>query len=196
MMKTTPFLTTLAVSALCLTLTSPLLRAEDQEKDHDHHHGEKSDVKALIAVLQPTAGNDVSGQVIFKDLGNGKVEVTAKVEGLEPDSKHGFHVHEYGDLTADDGTATGGHFNPEGHDHALPETEVRHAGDFGNLEANSEGVAEFKLVVDNITLAKGANAVLGRGVIVHAKMDDGGQPTGNAGPRIAQAVIGVMNPGD
>lgn len=195
-MKTTPFLTTLAVSTLCLTLASPLLRAEDKEKHHDHHHGEKSDVKALIAVLQPTAGNDVSGQVIFKDLGDGKVEVTAKVEGLKPDSKHGFHVHEYGDLTADDGTATGGHFNPEGHDHGLPETEVRHAGDFGNLEANSEGMAEFKLVVDNITLTKGANAVLGRGVIVHAKMDDGGQPTGNAGPRIAQAVIGVMNPGD
>jgi len=99
-MKTIPFLRTLAVSALFLTLASPLLRAEDQAKDHDHQHGEKSDVKGLIAVLQPTAGNDVSGQVIFKDLGDGKVEVTAKVEGLEPDFKHGFHVHEYGDLTA------------------------------------------------------------------------------------------------
>jgi len=26
---------------------------------------------------------------------------------------------------------------------------------------------------------------------VHAKVDDGGQPTGNAGGRIAQGVIGV-----
>jgi len=192
-MKTTPILTTLAISALSLAMASHL-RAENEEKHH--HHAEKSEVKALIAVLQPTAGNDLSGQVIFKDLGEGKVEVPAKDDGLEPDSKHGFHVHEYGDLTADDGTATGGHFNPEGHDHGLPETEVRHAGDFGNLESNSEGVAEFKLVVDNITLTHGPTAVLGRGVIVHAKMDDGGQPTGNAGPRIAQAVIGVMNPGD
>ena len=35
------------------------------------------------------------------------------------------------------------------------------------------------------------NPVLGRGVIVHAKPDDGGQPTGNAGARIGQGVIGL-----
>jgi len=188
-----PFITILAAAALCLAFHPSDVRAQEH-KDHDHD--KKNDVETLIAVLQPTIGNDVKGTVHFKDLGDGKVEVTAKVEGLDPGSKHGFHVHEYGDITAPDGTATGGHFNPDGHDHALPEKETRHAGDFGNLEVNEAGVADFKLVVDNITLTDGKNAVIGRGVIVHAKPDDGGQPTGNAGPRVAQGVIGVANPDD
>jgi len=37
----------------------------------------------------------------------------------------------------------------------------------------------------------GKNAVIGRGIVIHAKPDDGGQPTGNAGDRIGVGVIGV-----
>jgi Cu/Zn superoxide dismutase len=36
--------------------------------------------------------------------------------------------------------------------------------------------------------------VLGRGLVVHAGPDDGGQPVGNAGARIAVGVIGVAQP--
>ncbi|MEO8204849.1 MAG: superoxide dismutase family protein [Chthoniobacterales bacterium] len=166
------------LSAFCLTAVS--LRADD--------------VKELIAVLQPTEGNKAAGTVIFKDLGNGKVDVTAHVTGLEPNSKHGFHIHEFGDITAKDGMSTGSHFNPDHHDHALPAQETRHAGDFGNLEANAEGVADMHLVVDNIVLTGAAkDAIIGRGVIVHLKLDDGSQPVGNAGARIADGVIGVKN---
>lgn len=149
----------------------------------------------LIAVLTPTEGNDVSGTVTFAEDG-GKVKVTAHIEGLEPGSKHGFHIHEFGDISAADGTAAGGHYNPEKHDHALPATEVRHAGDLGNVEANADGVADYTITVDNVSLMDGEDAIIGRGVIVHAKPDDGGQPTGNAGARVAQGVIGVMNPKD
>ncbi len=149
----------------------------------------------LIAVLAPTEGNDVTGTVTFAQDGD-KVTVTAKVMGLEPDSKHGFHIHEFGDISATDGTSAGGHFNPGGHDHALPASEVRHAGDLGNLETDADGTAELTITVDNVTLTEGADAIIGRGLIVHEKMDDGGQPTGNAGPRIAMGVIGVQNPGD
>ncbi|MEO6053039.1 MAG: superoxide dismutase family protein [Chthoniobacterales bacterium] len=170
-----------ALSAFCLSTAS--LRADD--------------VKELIAVLQPTTGNKASGTIIFKDLGNGKVDVTAHVIDLEPSSKHGIHIHEFGDLTLKDGMSTGGHFNPEQHDHALPAQTTRHAGDFGNLEANAQGVADLNLVVDNITLTGAAkNAIIGRGVIVHIKLDDGSQPVGNAGARIADGVIGVRNPAD
>jgi superoxide dismutase, Cu-Zn family len=147
----------------------------------------------LVAVLAPTEGNNVHGTVTFTELPDGKIKVVAHVEGLAPNSKHGFHVHEFGDLSAPDGMATGGHFNPEKHEHAMPDHPVRHAGDFGNLEANGQGVADYELVVDNITLRDGKDAIIGRGLIVHAKPDDGGQPTGNAGARLAQAVIGVKN---
>ncbi|NNF43019.1 MAG: superoxide dismutase family protein, partial [Phycisphaerales bacterium] len=67
----------------------------------------------------------------------------------------------------------------------------RHAGDFGNLVADATGRAHKVITVENITIAGTRNPIVGRGVIVHAKMDDGGQPTGNAGARIAQGVIGI-----
>lgn len=130
---------------------------------------------------------------MFESADEGRVKITAQVSGLKPNSKHAIHIHEYGDLRAEDGTMTGGHYNPESHDHALPEKEMRHAGDMGNLVANAEGVASFTLSVDNITLVGSKNPVIGRGVIVHIGEDDGGQPTGNAGARIAQGVIGIAN---
>ena len=60
--------------------------------------------------------------------------------------------------------------------------------------ADASGHADYEITVNNASLT-GRNPVLGRGVIVHAKQDDGGQPTGNAGSRIAQGVIGIANPG-
>jgi Cu-Zn family superoxide dismutase len=147
----------------------------------------------LIAVLGSTKDSTAHGIVTFTALPDGKVKVSAHVEGLEPGTKHGFHIHQFGDISAADGMATGGHYNPGKHDHALPDHAMRHAGDFGNIEANDKGVADLELVVDNIALTDGADAIIGRGVIVHAKPDDGSQPTGNAGARIAQGVIGVKN---
>ena len=79
--------------------------------------------------------------------------------------------------------------------HYLPETEQRHAGDLGNLTADNDGKAHYELTVKNISVAGTKNPVIGRGVIVHAKVDDGGQPVGNAGGRIACGVIGVANAG-
>jgi Cu-Zn family superoxide dismutase len=49
--------------------------------------------------------------------------------------------------------------------------------------------------VSNISIQGQKNPILGRAVIVHAKPDDGGQPVGNAGARIACGVIGVANLG-
>lgn len=147
----------------------------------------------LVAVLGSTKDSLARGTVTFTALPDGKVKVVAHIEGLEPNSKHGFHIHQFGDISSADGMATGGHYNPENHQHALPDHEMRHAGDFGNVEANDKGIADLELVVDNIALTEGPTAIIGRGVIVHAKPDDGSQPTGNAGARLAQGVIGVKN---
>lgn len=129
--------------------------------------------------------------MIFSELDDGKVKIVADISGLTANGKHAIHIHEFGDISAADGTATGGHYNPEGHDHGLPDSKMRHAGDFGNLEADADGKAKFELTVDNLTLNGAKNPILGRGMIIHAGPDDGGQPTGNAGARIAQGVIGV-----
>jgi Cu-Zn family superoxide dismutase len=40
----------------------------------------------------------------------------------------------------------------------------------------------------------GAHSIIGRGLVVHEKADDFGQPTGNAGGRLAVGVVGVAKP--
>ncbi|MDX1681501.1 MAG: superoxide dismutase family protein [Phycisphaeraceae bacterium] len=152
-----------------------------------------SDVTEAVAVLHPTKGNKAHGVVRFHQTPEG-VKVVADIHGLEPNSKHGFHIHAWGDCTAADGTSAGGHYNPEGHAHGRPHDHHRHAGDLGNVTAGSNGSAHYELLAENISLVGMKNPILGRGVILHAHADDGGQPTGNAGPRIACGVIGIANP--
>lgn len=68
--------------------------------------------------------------------------ISLSIKGLNPNSKHGFHVHEFGDLT--DGCAsTGGHFNPDNHKHQGPSDKTRHAGDLGNLVTDEDGNAFY-----------------------------------------------------
>jgi superoxide dismutase, Cu-Zn family len=142
-----------------------------------------------VAVLHPTAGSSVAGEVGFSKA-DGGVKVSAHITGLTP-GKHGFHIHEFGDCTAADGTSAGGHFNPTGSPHGAPTDAKRHEGDMGNVEANAEGVADLEYVDTHASFEGGAS-ILGRGVIVHAAADDfKTQPTGNAGGRVACGVIGA-----
>ena len=151
---------------------------------------EKADAnkKEAVATIEPTTTGKAKGTVRFIDQGNGKLRVVARIEGLTPGQKHAMHVHE-GTECGPDGMKAGGHYNPEKHEHGLPEKEQRHAGDLGNLQANEKGVAELDITVNNITINGQKNPVIGRAVIVHEKPDDGGQPTGNAGGRIGCGLI-------
>ena len=141
------------------------------------------------AVLHPTQGNSVEGTVKFQAVAGG-VKVTANLKGLTPGT-HGFHVHEFGDCSAPDGSSAGSHFNPAGHPHAGPKDAKRHAGDLGNIEAGADGTATLDWTDAQMKL-DGPTGVIGRGVIVHAKADDlKTQPTGDAGGRLACGVVGV-----
>ncbi len=164
--------------------------------EHDNAHAQAwTSVKQAVAVLHSTAGNKCQGKVTFTQEGD-KVKVVADIEGLNPGQKHAIHIHQFGDCSAPDGMSAGGHYNPEGHPHGLPSSEKRHAGDLGNLTADGNGKAHYEVTAENISVAGTKNPIVGRGVIVHAKTDDGGQPVGNAGGRIACGVIGVANPGE
>jgi Cu-Zn family superoxide dismutase len=166
----------LAVLALCSALTL--------------YSAETAPVTRAVAVLHPTAGQQCHGVVRFTEEGE-SVKVVADLEGLTPGQKHAFHIHQYGDCSAPDGMSAGGHYNPEGHQHGLPDSENRHAGDLGNVQADDQGKAHYEITVTNVSIVGSKNPIIGRGVIVHAKVDDGGQPVGNAGVRIACGVIGV-----
>ncbi len=149
-------------------------------------------IRAAVCTISPTKGNSVSGVVRFHQRGE-QVHVVAKFSGLKPHSKHAWHIHEFGDITDPAGQATGGHYNPERMRHGLPDNPQRHAGDFGNLVADAQGHAHAQITMRNISLAGTHNPIIGRGMIIHAKSDDGGQPTGNAGARIGQGVIGIAS---
>ena len=143
--------------------------------------------------MQPTQGNQVRGFVTFTSV-TGGVRIEANITGLTP-GRHGFHVHQWGDVSAADGRSAGGHFDPHGTEHALPAGEPRHVGDLGNLEADDSGIARYERVDSQLAFS-GPNSIVGRGLIIHALEDDGGQPTGNAGARVAMGVIGIADAGD
>lgn len=154
---------------------------------HEQHHA--ATATRAVAVLAPTAGNTGQGIVTFEVV-DGGVRITARLEGLAAGS-HGFHIHEFGDCSAPDGTSAGGHFNPTGEPHGAPDAAERHIGDLGNLEADTQGMATYDRI-DRMLSLTGPQGVIGRGVIVHAAPDDlTSQPTGAAGPRLACGVIGI-----
>jgi Cu-Zn family superoxide dismutase len=145
-----------------------------------------------VAVMNPTEGNTVSGQVHFSE-GFGEVKVVAKLKGLPPNSEHGFHIHEFGDCRAANASSAGGHYNPKAHAHGAPNSEAHHAGDLGNIKSNAKGEATLKLEMRNISLSGSMSPILGRGMIVHKNPDDlVSQPTGGAGDRIACGIIGAV----
>lgn len=148
-----------------------------------------SSIARAVAVFHPTKGNSVSGIVRFEAVSGG-IHVVADLTGLTP-GKHGFHIHEYGDCSAEDGTSAGGHFNPEKMPHSSPSSKERHVGDLGNIEADKDGKAHLDYV-DTMLSFNGKDSIIGRGVVVHEKEDDlKTQPTGAAGARVACGVIGI-----
>ena len=141
------------------------------------------------ATSQPADGKP-TGTVTFTESGDGKVKVVADLKGLPPNTTHGFHIHEKGDLSSPDFNSAGGHFNPDGHPHSAPNQPPHHAGDFGNITSDANGSVHLELTVDDISLGGPKNDVIGKAVIIHAKEDDfKTQPTGNAGGRIGGGVI-------
>lgn len=145
-------------------------------------------------MLEPVAESGVAGMIRFVPV-EGGVRVTGRVEGLTP-GDHGFHVHEFGDLSdLATGESAGGHFDANGHEHGKPSARERHTGDLGNITANEEGVARID-TVDAIIALHGEHSILGRSIVVHADADTFVQPTGGAGARIAVGVIGIAQKPD
>lgn len=157
-------------------------------------------------------GPSVSGLIKFTQTEKG-VTVKGEIKGLSK-GKHGFHVHQKGDLT-DGCTSTAGHFNPYNvsfvfrfrqkllidsfqKKHGAPTAAERHVGDLGNIEANELGVANVD-IFDSLISLTGTDCIVGRAVVVHSDEDDlglGGHEdsttTGHAGSRVACGVIGIL----
>jgi Cu-Zn family superoxide dismutase len=139
----------------------------------------------------------IKGSVKFsEDLINNQIKIDLNLTGLKPNSLHGFHVHEAVDLS-NKCTSMCSHFNPFDNDHGCPGLKIRHVGDLGNIKTNNKGEAKYTFY-DNVVKLRGSKSnIIGRGLIIHEDKDDCGKggnveslKTGNAGKRIACAVIG------
>ncbi|KAF8773825.1 Superoxide dismutase [Cu-Zn] like protein [Argiope bruennichi] len=139
---------------------------------------------------------EVQGTIqLYQDRVTAPVTVTGEIRGLSP-GLHGFHVHEFGDLSGGCASA-GGHFNPYDKRHGSPRDDNRHVGDLGNIEAGADGVANINIADHQLRLC-GPISIVGRAIVVHAQRDDLGQGgneeslrTGNAGARVGCCVIGA-----
>jgi Cu-Zn family superoxide dismutase len=164
-----------------------------------------------IAVLDPRSSYNsgkISGEVRFHscDLIDG-THVQFILKGFKPNTSHGIHIHKCGDLSKGCDSACS-HFSPDDSLHGSSTLfgKFRHVGDLcNNIIADSKGDVNYSYTDDLITL-RGKNSILGRMIVIHADSDDLGvyryenskrgkesSLTGNAGKRIACAVIGITD---
>ena len=151
----------------------------------------ESTAKAICILINHETG--YRGTVNFEEK-DGKTKITGTFKNLPP-GKHGFHIHEFGDLS-NGCISAGAHFNPYKKTHGGPGDEERHVGDLGNIVADSEGNATVE-IVDELIKLTGEHSVVGRSLVVHADEDDLGRgnfedskTTGHAGARIICGIIG------
>jgi superoxide dismutase, Cu-Zn family len=147
----------------------------------------KRDVTLQVPVSSKS-GSKLTGKAVFTEVPEG-VRVVIDVTGLSP-GNHATHVHEKGDCSATDATSAGDHFNPDGHQHGLPSSATRHVGDLGNIVVGENGTGHHEVTSPGANLRPNdPRSFLSRAIIVHDKVDDGGQPSGNAGGRIGCGEI-------
>jgi Cu-Zn family superoxide dismutase len=119
------------------------------------------------------------------------VLVAIEVKGLPASQWVAFHVHQTGSCDHTTGhESAGGHFNPTDRQHGYLAEDGPHAGDMPNQYVPTDGTLRAQVFNSFVTLKTGDNAVAGKALMIHANADDyAGQPSGNAGKRLACAVI-------
>jgi Cu-Zn family superoxide dismutase len=164
-----------------------------------------------ICVIDPNSSSNsgkISGIVTFHSCSNDNTVIHFKLSGFKPNTVHGCHIHSYGDLTQ--GCASScSHYEPDKaqlHGSMKLYGTSRHIGDMtNNIVADSQGNVDF-IYIDDLVRLTGPYSVIGRMIVIHDKADDlgiyryeqserGKQSgiTGNAGSRIACAIIGITN---
>jgi len=156
--------------------------------------------KAAICVLNPAKGSEAKGLILFNQSSyNAPTKIKGSFENLKKNSKHGFHIHEFGDNT-DGCISAGPHYNPFNKTHGGIEDRERHVGDFSNVLTDDQGKGTFYFENELVSLS-GKYSVVGRTCVLHADEDDLGRgghadskTTGHSGFRIACGIIGLADP--
>ncbi|OCK07854.1 MULTISPECIES: superoxide dismutase family protein [Thalassospira] len=115
-----------------------------------------------------------------------------ELRDLPPGQWVAFHIHENGECDAKGGfKSAGGHFNPTNKSHGHEFADGPHAGDMMNQYVNDKGELYAQILNNAVRFdGTGETDIHGKAVIIHAGADDyKSQPSGDAGDRIACAVI-------
>lgn len=185
--------------ALVLTLSFQCKEAKKDMNEVESKADETMDMpqeevqeeEAISFSMEPKSNSNVSGEVTFTAK-DSMVFMRAELTGLA-EGEHAIHLHEKADCSAEDGTSTGGHWNPTNQPHGKWGDEAGyHKGDIGNFVADAEGNAtvEFSTGEWCLDCDDPNKNILGKAVIVHEGVDDyTSQPSGDAGTRISCAGI-------
>jgi len=151
----------------------------------------KSNILEAVAVI---SADKINGTVLFKQK-DGSVRIIIDIKGLSKNHKHGFHIHETGDLREGCKSCCA-HYNPTGTTHSG--LDGGHAGDLGNITTDENGNCSISIKTDKFIV----DEILGRSIIIHQDEDDLGlgnqedsKTTGHSGARIACSVIGISKNG-
>nr|CAH7715061.1 unnamed protein product [Callosobruchus chinensis] len=153
-------------------------------------------VTAVVHITDPLKEHDVHGFVKLTQT-EGRVHIEGEIRGLRP-GHHGFHIHRTGHI-GNGCSGAGPHYNPLNTNHGPQEADAehRHWADFGNIEADKDGVAIFDFW-DPIVRLTGKHSVIGRALNVHADKDDLGSvgdeeslKSGHSGHPIACGVVAI-----
>jgi Cu-Zn family superoxide dismutase len=142
--------------------------------------------------VQGAKGDPIGKITIHSGANALLIRVSINAGGLTP-GWHGIHFHHVGDCS-DPGQfeRSKGHVNPTGRQHGLLNLEGPDAGDLPNIHANADGSvnAEVSTTLIRLSGENGLRDADGSALVIHASEDDqSSQPIGNAGARVACAVI-------
>lgn len=151
-----------------------------------------------VCVMKSNSSDTSIGIIELSNDGLGWVKISGVLKSDNiADGQHGFHVHQFGDMSKGCETM-GPHFDDPlfPHSHGDINSLRSHWGDLGNVDAK-DGTININLRCKTISLSPlSPKFVIGRGLVLHQNKDDLGKggneeslKTGNSGHRIACGVI-------
>jgi Cu-Zn family superoxide dismutase len=164
-----------------------------------------------ITVFDPNSSSNIgkiSGTIQFHQCSqNTYTLVIFKLSGFPPNTTRGVHIHTNGDMSKGCESACD-HYNPFKTLHGSIQLygSNRHVGDLcSNITSDVNGDVYYGYYDDLVNLS-GEHNIIGRMIVIHGGEDDLGEyrydnsikgresgKTGNAGKRVACAVIGITS---
>lgn len=138
--------------------------------------------------LRNGEGADV-GSVVITETESGVMHFILDVsEGAVPAAQHGLHIHEAGVCEGPTFESAGGHLAGD-KEHGVHSANGPHPGDMPNITMGAAGALHVEYFLPGVLMDQILDEN-GSAVMIHSEVDDyTSQPAGNAGDRIACAVL-------